>query len=75
MLDVDEYLNMLNSNDETMFDKNPYSSIDSAEGISKAKNEEDDSDSYSRADSTMDKKPPSGSLGNQVRIGTSSSSK
>jgi hypothetical protein len=75
MLDVDEYLNMLNNNEETMFDKNPYSSIDSAEGISKAHKEEDNSDTYSRADSTMDRKPPSGSLANQVRIGTSSSSK
>ena len=75
MLDVDEYLNMLNNNEETMFDKNPYSSIDSAEGISKIKKDDDESDTCSRADSTVDKKQTSGTLGNQTRVGTSSSSK
>jgi hypothetical protein len=60
MLDVDEYLNLLN-NEETMFDKNPYSSIDS--------------DTDSRAESTVNNKNPSGSLGNQAKIGTSASSK
>jgi hypothetical protein len=60
MLDVDEYLNLLN-NDESMFDKNPYSSIDS--------------DTDSRAESAVNNKNLSGSLGNQAKIGTSASSK